>query len=65
MGLMRDAAEWCLLLWWPMGARPCHILDWLAESLALMSKSGPKVMAFGVMKGYQLPPDPWISSIWV
>jgi hypothetical protein len=31
----------------------------LAESLALlMSKSGPKVMAFVVMKPYQLPPDP-------
>jgi hypothetical protein len=35
------------------------IIAWkLAESLALISKSGPKVVAFVVMKPYQLPPDP-------
>jgi hypothetical protein len=28
-------------------------------------KSGPKVMTFVVIKPYQLPPEPWISSIWV
>jgi hypothetical protein len=48
-------------------AMPCLIL---AESLALISISynlmEQKVMAFVVMKPYQLPPDPWISSIiWV
>jgi hypothetical protein len=35
------------------------IIAWkLAESLALISKSGPKVVALVVMKPYQLPPDP-------
>ena len=63
---MSDAEEWYRLL----KAHGCHAMpifeQLLAESLlALISKSGPKVMAFVVMKPYQLPPDPWISSIWV
>jgi hypothetical protein len=38
----------------------------MAESLALISKStGPKIKAFVVMKPYQLPPDPWLSSIFI
>jgi hypothetical protein len=29
-----------------------------AQRLAIISKSGPKVMAFVVIKPYQPPPDP-------
>jgi hypothetical protein len=62
MGLMSDAAEWCwcwLLMVHGYKAMPIFIL-WLDESLAvaLMNKSGQKVMVFVVMKPYQLPPDP-------
>jgi hypothetical protein len=50
MGLMNDAAEWC----WLMMANVCQaipIFGWpLAESLALISKSGAKAMVFVVMK---------------
>ena len=55
MGLMSDDEEWC----WLLVANMCPVMlifVWLwAESLALSSKSGPKVMAFVVMKPYQLP----------
>jgi hypothetical protein len=58
MGLMSDAMEWC----WLLLAHGCQALPLFAwkrgESLALMSKSGPKVMAFVVMKPHQLTPDP-------
>jgi hypothetical protein len=57
MGLMSDATELC----WLLIACECQAILifglWLAESLALISKSGPKVMAFVVMTPYQLPPD--------
>jgi hypothetical protein len=56
MDLMSDAEEWC---WFWMARVAMPTLGWwLAESLALVSKSGPKVMAFVVMKPCQLPPDP-------
>ena len=49
MGLMSDAAEWCWLLV-AHGCREMPIFgQQLAGSLALISKSGPKVMAFVVM----------------
>jgi hypothetical protein len=55
---MNDAAEWC----WLLDAHGCKAMPifarWLAESLALASKSGPKAMPFVVMKPYQVPPDP-------
>jgi hypothetical protein len=58
MGLMSDAAEWC----WLLMAHVCQTMpifgQHLPENLGLISKSGPKVMAFVVMKQYQLPPDP-------
>jgi hypothetical protein len=58
MGLMSDAAEWC----WLLEAHGCQAMPIFgqlrAKGLSLISKSGPKVMAFVVMKPYQLPPDP-------
>jgi hypothetical protein len=67
IGLMSDAEEWFRLL----GAHGsgCQAMpnfgSQMALGLALTSKSGPMTMAFVVMKPYQLPPDPLISSIWV
>jgi hypothetical protein len=44
VGLMSDDAEWCWLLV-ALGCQAMPSFGWqLAESLALMSKSGPKVM---------------------
>jgi hypothetical protein len=58
MGLMSDAEEW----FWLLVAHACQAVPifgrQLAESLSLIIKSGPKVMAFVVMKPHQLPPDP-------
>jgi hypothetical protein len=67
MGPMSDFVVWC----WHLVVNGCQGMlifgqQQLAESLALTIKSGPKAMAFMVMKPYQLPPsDPWISSICV
>jgi hypothetical protein len=55
MGLMlSDVAEWSLLLV-AHGCQAMPFFAWkLAESLALISsKSGPKFVAFEVMKPYQ------------
>jgi hypothetical protein len=52
MGLMSDAAEWCWLLV-AHGCQAMPIFGWqLAESLALVSRSRPKVIAFVVMKPF-------------
>jgi hypothetical protein len=57
MDLMSNAEEWFWLLMALVQAMPT-LGWWLAERLALISKSGPKVMAFVVMKPCQLPLDP-------
>jgi hypothetical protein len=63
MDLMSDAAEWCwLLVVHEYKAMP-NFWIWmaashLAESSALISQSGQKVMAFVVMKPHHMPPDP-------
>ena len=49
MGLMSDAAEWCWC--WLMVALVCQAMSTFVQllapqSLAITSKSGPKVMAF-------------------
>jgi hypothetical protein len=58
MGLMSDAAECCQVL----VANVCQVMlifvQLPAQSLAITSKSGPKVMAFVVIKPYQPHPDP-------
>jgi hypothetical protein len=58
MGLMSDAAEGYQVLM----ANVCQAIPIFvqlpAQSLAITSKSGPKVMAFVVIKPYQPPPDP-------
>jgi hypothetical protein len=48
MGLMSDAEEWC----WLLVANVCQVMQTfgklLAESLALSSKSGPKIKSHGI-----------------
>jgi hypothetical protein len=62
MGLMSDAEEW----FWLLVVHGCQTMPifqcQLAESLALISEPGPKVMAFVVTKPNQLPTDPSICS---
>jgi hypothetical protein len=58
MILVSDAEKWC----WLLEAHGCQAMqifgNRLAETLALISKSVPKLIPLLAMKPYQLPPDP-------
>jgi hypothetical protein len=67
MGLISKVEVWCFLL----NSHWCQAMPIFSCYAGLKvwhfgSKSGQKLItAFAVMKPYQLPPDPWISPIYV
>jgi hypothetical protein len=66
MGLICDVEGWCWLLLahrWQAMPNFCTTVRWKFDYHP--SKSEPKMTPFVVMKPHQLPPDHWISSIWV